>query len=64
MKISELIAASNYPKDDPELLILRDWGELAPVRLIDQTELAEGDPVVELLVELKGAVVLTADPEE
>jgi hypothetical protein len=65
MKLSELTAAAlRMNRTDPEIYMLRDWGELAPVKIIDESELADGDPVVELLAEMEGSIILTADPEE
>jgi len=64
MKLSELIRATRYPHKDPEILMLRDWGELAPVKFPNREEMADGDPVIALLSETRDAIILTADPEE
>jgi hypothetical protein len=63
MKLSELLSAIADPHSDPEILIVRDWGELAPVKFLNPADLADGDPVIELLAATGDAIILTADPE-
>ena len=62
MKLSDLIAAANYPAQDPDIIILRDWGELATATLLDPAELADGDPVIDALTSA-GHLILQAEPE-
>ena len=64
MKLSELTAAAlRMSRTDPEIYILRDWGELAPVEILERDQLADGDPVIDLLADSPDAIILTAEPE-
>ena len=64
MKLSELIAATRYPYEDPEIILLRDWGELALAEILDPATLADGDPVLEVLAASEDAIVLVAGNTE
>jgi hypothetical protein len=63
MKLSELTAAAlRMNRTDPEIYILRDWGELATATLLGPAELADGDPVIDALTRA-GHLILQAEPE-
>jgi hypothetical protein len=59
MKLSELTALA-ATGTDPEILILRDWGELSPAAVQDTAELADGDPVIDLLANAGDSIILVA----
>jgi hypothetical protein len=59
MKLSELIAIA-ATGTDPEILILRDWGELSPAAIQDPAELADGDPVIEAIAAAGQSIILVA----
>ena len=61
MKLSELILLADWPKSDPEILFLHDWGELVPAKVLQLDDLVDDDPALDAIIAAGGAIILEAD---
>lgn len=60
MTLGEFIRATAHRSPDTELLILDLCGLVSPLVILDPSELADGDPVLDLLT--PNSLILTSDP--
>jgi hypothetical protein len=62
MTLAELNALTADLPGETEICFLHEWGELESTALLTADDLADGDPVLELMATMKpGTIILTGE---